>query len=176
LGRAADETIEDMHTFSFNRASSAVVIALRFGSQGPGFEHGIFHKACSCLFMVVECSEEFFYTFSFTELLHRGRRSALQMAPDHGPGRMGRAGSGCAGRQTRPPLHGGRRGTCRAGKAGPKSSVGIPPLAAVDRRLLLPLSLPSRARVAFPPRSPSHGACVADWGSKARARHQPESR
>ncbi len=25
---------------------SAVVIALRFGTQGPGFEPGLFHKAC----------------------------------------------------------------------------------------------------------------------------------
>ncbi len=29
-----------------NQACSAVVIALRFGTQGPGFEPGLFHKAC----------------------------------------------------------------------------------------------------------------------------------
>ncbi len=28
-----------------DRACSAVVIALRFGTQGPGFEPGLFHKA-----------------------------------------------------------------------------------------------------------------------------------
>ncbi len=28
------------------RACSAVVIVLRFGTQGPGFEPGLFHKAC----------------------------------------------------------------------------------------------------------------------------------
>ncbi len=29
-----------------DRACSVVVIALRFGTQGPGFEPGLFHKAC----------------------------------------------------------------------------------------------------------------------------------
>ncbi len=29
-----------------HRACSAVVIALRFGTQGPGFEPGLSHKAC----------------------------------------------------------------------------------------------------------------------------------
>ncbi len=29
-----------------DRACSAVVIALRFGTQGPGFEPGLSHKAC----------------------------------------------------------------------------------------------------------------------------------
>jgi hypothetical protein len=29
-----------------DRACSAVVTALRFGTQGPGFEPGLFHKAC----------------------------------------------------------------------------------------------------------------------------------
>ncbi len=29
-----------------DRACSAVVIALRFGIQGPGFEPGLVHKAC----------------------------------------------------------------------------------------------------------------------------------
>ncbi len=28
------------------RACSAAVIELRFGTQGPGFEPGLFHKAC----------------------------------------------------------------------------------------------------------------------------------
>ncbi len=32
--------------FRDNRACSAVVIALRFGTQGPGFEPGLSHKAC----------------------------------------------------------------------------------------------------------------------------------
>ncbi len=35
-----------MFTITCDRACRAVVIALRFGSQGPGFEAGLFHKAC----------------------------------------------------------------------------------------------------------------------------------
>ncbi len=31
---------------TFHRACSGVVIALRFGTQGPGFEPGLFHKTC----------------------------------------------------------------------------------------------------------------------------------
>jgi hypothetical protein len=34
------------NVFIFDRACSVVVIALRFGTQGPGFEPGLFHKAC----------------------------------------------------------------------------------------------------------------------------------
>ncbi len=38
------------------RACSAVVIALRFGTQGPGFEPDLFRKACYMPLMVVEWS------------------------------------------------------------------------------------------------------------------------
>jgi hypothetical protein len=37
--------------YSGHLACSSLVIALSFGTQGPGFEPGLFHKAC---YMVVE--------------------------------------------------------------------------------------------------------------------------
>ncbi len=41
-----NKTYDIIYDNRYDRACSAVVVALRFGTQGPGFKPGLFHKAC----------------------------------------------------------------------------------------------------------------------------------
>jgi hypothetical protein len=45
-GRVRNSLQGQIRLLPLHWACSAVVIALRFGTQGPGFEPGLFHKAC----------------------------------------------------------------------------------------------------------------------------------